>query len=170
MPVTIAGVSDGDHPFAFTVQASDLDLEGFTGNVQVDGVLHAFASQFTVQANCSGILSARCDRCLDDMQQELRPSVKVFYGAPGMFQDDNDDHPDLRSLVPDQTTIVLDDDVRSALILDVPLKLLCSEDCKGLCAQCGANLNSEQCSCQSAPPDPRWAALASLLKGNDNDN
>ena len=56
----------------------------------------------------------------------------------------------------------LSDEVRSELLLRVPLKPLCSEDCRGLCPTCGADLNSGKCSCGSAPGDPRWDALKRL--------
>jgi uncharacterized protein len=50
---------------------------------------------------------------------------------------------------------------RDAILLDLPLAPLCRQDCKGLCVQCGADLNEETCECQ-APVDPRWATLDGL--------
>ena len=50
---------------------------------------------------------------------------------------------------------------RDAVLLGLPLAPLCSEDCRGLCPTCGANLNLERCACE-APSDPRWAALDAL--------
>jgi uncharacterized protein len=43
------------------------------------------------------------------------------------------------------------------------LRLLCSEDCKGLCQKCGADLNHGKCNCPEHEPDPRWAALKKLF-------
>jgi uncharacterized protein len=51
--------------------------------------------------------------------------------------------------------------VRDACILELPLAPLCSEDCRGLCPECGVNRNIEQCACAPGG-DPRWAVLASL--------
>jgi uncharacterized protein len=48
------------------------------------------------------------------------------------------------------------------LQLNVPMKPVCREDCRGLCPQCGADLSQGDCSCGGQPPDPRWAALAAL--------
>ena len=53
--------------------------------------------------------------------------------------------------------------IRDALLLELPLAPLCSEDCQGLCPTCGADLNDGPCDCDHAPSDPRWAAL-DLLK------
>ena len=69
--------------------------------------------------------------------------------------------------------IVLDNDevdveelARDAFILDMDTKFLCSEDCKGLCSGCGANLNREACRCKKAV-DPRLAKLAQLLQNDE---
>jgi uncharacterized protein len=59
--------------------------------------------------------------------------------------------------------IVLDDLVREEVLLAMPYKLLCKPDCRGLCAQCGRDLNTGTCGC-APPPDPRLAALRQYLK------
>lgn len=53
--------------------------------------------------------------------------------------------------------------VEQSVFLQKPMKTLCSEDCKGLCPQCGINLNENECSCEKSPIDPRFAVLADLL-------
>jgi uncharacterized protein len=57
--------------------------------------------------------------------------------------------------------------VREELILDMPIKLLCREDCKGLCSKCGADLNEGACGCPGAPVDRRWGPLRNLLNGEN---
>jgi len=47
--------------------------------------------------------------------------------------------------------------------LSIPMKLLCREDCQGICPGCGANLNQEACRCGEKPGDPRWEKLRELL-------
>ena len=56
----------------------------------------------------------------------------------------------------------LEDVVREQVLLTLPGRTLCKEDCKGLCAQCGQNLNEGSCGCHSEVRDPRWSALAGL--------
>ena len=58
--------------------------------------------------------------------------------------------------------IELDPIVREQVLLALPMDSLCKEDCKGLCAQCGQNLNEAQCSCDPKPLDPRLAALKNI--------
>src|SRR2546422_132133 len=60
--------------------------------------------------------------------------------------------------------VVLDDLVRQEVILAVPFSPQCRADCRGLCPQCGQDLNVGACAC-APPPDPRWAALREYLKG-----
>jgi uncharacterized protein len=58
----------------------------------------------------------------------------------------------------------LEDVLREQVLLAVPLRSLCREDCKGLCPCCGKNLNIDTCSCAAQVPDPRWAALEDIKK------
>jgi uncharacterized protein len=57
---------------------------------------------------------------------------------------------------------VLEDVLREQVLLSLPARTLCRQDCKGLCPRCGQNLNSDVCTCDAAPVDPRWAALSDL--------
>ena len=59
------------------------------------------------------------------------------------------------------------DAIRDALTLELPLRVLCKEDCKGLCPKCGHNLNEGPCGCDLREEDPRWDALKSLLQNQD---
>jgi uncharacterized protein len=111
-------------------------------------------------------LRVACSRCLDPVvvpivlsfEEEFLQTVDVITGlslnAP---QDDPalliDGHHDLH----------LADLIREYLLLELPMHALCRQDCKGLCPQCGHNLNSEPCTCNSDAGDERWAALKVLL-------
>ena len=55
-----------------------------------------------------------------------------------------------------------------AVLLALPLKVTCREDCRGLCVHCGKNLNEEQCSCTTAVVDPRWTALQEIRNQIDS--
>ena len=57
----------------------------------------------------------------------------------------------------------LDELVTTDLLLSLPMKSLCREDCRGLCPQCGHNLNNGECGCRQETVDPRLAALKDLL-------
>jgi uncharacterized protein len=59
-------------------------------------------------------------------------------------------------------SLLLEDVLREQVMLSLPARTLCREDCKGLCPRCGANRNSDPCSCEQAPADPRWSTLGDL--------
>ncbi len=61
-------------------------------------------------------------------------------------------------------TLDVDQLVCSELTLSLPMKVLCKEDCKGICNRCGANLNFETCCCETRSPDPRMAAIQDIFK------
>ena len=106
--------------------------------------------------------SAPCDRC---GEETITPFVRSF------------DHTVVQSLVGDNEddyleapdfTLDLDSPVTADILLDLPSKHLCKEDCKGLCPKCGKNLNHGDCGCDLREIDPRLEALKKLLDSNDN--
>jgi uncharacterized protein len=71
---------------------------------------------------------------------------------------------DVQVIAPDTVHIDLAEDVRQMISISVPLKLLCKEDCKGLCPKCGTNLNLGQCACKNDDVDARWEGLRDQLR------
>jgi uncharacterized protein len=66
-------------------------------------------------------------------------------------------------VVPEGLTFIdISDDVRQTAVLTIPLKVLCRDDCRGLCPKCGMNLNEQQCDCTDTVADSRWDTLRSL--------
>lgn len=165
MEVGIAGLSDGDLAFAFDCRSHELglDQEVFFGNVTVDGVLRKVSAQLTLDAVVRADRRRSCDRCLaEDAVLIVQPLTLYFHMEAGgdAYRDTGTGY---RTLDPKQASIVLDDDVRSLLILSLPMKDLCRDDCRGLCARCGADLNNGECACVNASVDPRWEKLTGLL-------
>jgi DUF177 domain-containing protein len=71
---------------------------------------------------------------------------------------------DLALSVFDGETIDLDELVREQVLLAMPPRMLCAEECKGLCPVCGEDRNSQECACETKEIDPRWAGLAGLAR------
>ena len=61
-----------------------------------------------------------------------------------------------------EDSLALEDVLREQVLLSLPVRTLCKPDCKGLCPRCGVNRNTQNCSCEVGPSDPRWEALAGL--------
>lgn len=165
MELRISGLSEGGHPFEFDVPAKDIGLESFEGNVRVVGNLSKVGTQYHLTSRATATLSTECDRCLGRAELEISVPINIYYQTSFAESDFEDqDGVEVRSLHPEEDVIVLDDEVRQSILLGVPLKVLCSEECRGLCPSCGADLNKGECDCAKEQIDPRWAKLAEIFK------
>jgi uncharacterized protein len=100
---------------------------------------------------------AECSRCLAPFVLPLRVKLQdMFYYPPGRALNRSD------YVIPDNGTMDLVEPLREQLVIGIPLRTLCQSDCKGLCAQCGQNLNLADCGCHAETADPRFAGLLAL--------
>ena len=120
---------------------------------------------FTMSRVTSGVLfeldfEARlvgpCMRCLADAAISTAVKTQEYEATSGGESDD------LRSAYLAEDVLDLSSWARDAVALALPDKILCHADCAGLCGGCGADLNSEACTCAPPQPDARWARLAEL--------
>lgn len=106
-----------------------------------------------------------CARCLEPVVRDLAEKFDLLYRPLGV-----DAGPHERAVHDADTEIgyytgegmQLEDVLREQVLLAVPLKAICRDECKGLCPHCGKNLNHESCQCGESEPDPRWDALKDL--------
>jgi|ERR1041384_585370 uncharacterized protein len=104
-----------------------------------------------------------CDRCLTPIAVPIEQSFDLFYVPPLKAGDERElGADDLSTAFYQGETIDLDDVVREQVELALPMARLCNDDCKGLCPDCGANLNDAKCACGDNQVDERWAALNEL--------
>jgi uncharacterized protein len=127
---------------------------------------HHGKNQVIKDIRLRGRLSARlelqCARCLEPVVQDVKREFELLYRPLGA-----DAGRDELSVTDAEAEIgyyqgdgiLLEDVLREQVLLALPLKVTCRDECKGLCPQCGKNLNQEQCSCSTQLEDPRWAAL-----------
>ena len=99
----------------------------------------------------------QCARCLKQLPSEISVDVCELFYAPGHLDQADDD-----SYRVTGNEIDLEPMLRDAITLGLPLNPVCAEDCKGLCARCGKDLNLGSCDCTEDTGDPRWAALDEL--------
>lgn len=148
--------------FQFSMDLSDLEFAGrypVTQPVEVTGQVRNTADVLELELTARTTLDAVCDRCGKAFPQEKEVSYQCLL-AEELQNEDNDE---IVLLEDGQADV--GDLARTAFILGMDSKTLCSEDCKGLCPRCGADLNLGPCSCRKEV-DPRLAVLAKLLEND----
>jgi len=123
-------------------------------DVRFDGQLESIHKGLIVTGEVRSLWTGVCRRCAIEVDGEVATRVRERYleGAGPEDEEAYGFEGDLIDLGPM---------IRDAVVLELPLAPLCSEDCQGLCVQCGADLNAGPCGCE-APLDPRWASLEVL--------
>ncbi len=120
-----------------------------------------------LRATYIGDFELLCARCLEPVPQRLSGDFDLIFRPESVDGDGAE-----RSISEEETEIgyygksglLLEDVVCEQVLLSLPARTLCQGDCKGLCQRCGENLNQAKCSCEEAPADPRWNALAGLAQ------
>ena len=105
-----------------------------------------------------------CSRCLEifdtELTGELSFIIKTEESKAVMAADSGAEVVRIKASEP---VVDLNNLIKEALLLSLPMKPLCSDSCKGLCPSCGANLNEESCDCDVEETDERWEGLKDLL-------
>ena len=146
-------------PFESQLDLSDLDFYGerpFAHPIVIHGTVRNMAGALMLEGSADTTLELVCDRCLKPFRQELRLPVSTLL-AETLEDEENDE-----IVLLEDGAVDLDEVFTTALVLSMDSKHVCDQDCKGLCATCGANLNERPCGCRKEI-DPRLAALAQLL-------
>ncbi|MBQ9348272.1 MAG: DUF177 domain-containing protein [Oscillibacter sp.] len=144
--------------FRRTLDLSDVTYpRPVTRPVEAEGTVRNRAGVLELTLTARSTLDARCDRC----GTPLTLDKAVEYRCLLAQELEDEDNEEIVLLEDGQADV--EDLARTAFLLDLDTKVLCREDCKGLCPKCGANLNDGPCGCEKEP-DPRWAALGRLLE------
>ena len=135
------------------------------GPISVTVSYYRAGTEVFVQGDLAARASAVCARCAEEFTV---PSVRKFrYVLAPKVLDDSDDGGNLRDEDVEYSQyggeeIDLSPPIREQLLLALPTRPLCREDCRGLCPRCGTNLNLGACGCARVEPDPRLGILRSL--------
>jgi len=144
----------------FIIDAEFISDEDISLNapVEASGDIKNISGMLYLTLNIRAKYTAKCSRCLEDTHEELDFTINEVLAKPGL-ENENDD-----VIILDSNEIDLKDIVVHSLSCALPITSLCSPDCKGLCPQCGCNLNLHTCSCETEDIDPRLAVLKDFLK------
>ena len=99
-----------------------------------------------VDGTVSAVGATQCARCLEPIEYDLEGRIEGYYVLPGADDPEDMDDDEFERL-PGNNVIDLSPLITAALLVDIPLLPLCSDDCKGICPDCGINLNEESCDC-----------------------
>lgn len=164
LKINISKLSEGIYDYSLQTEPSQLLLgDAFTSPVSVNIKLDKSSTQIYLKTEISLNGNFTCDRCLIDFTSNILTSADIVY----MFEArslKSDPLNDIQILSPDTNYIDISEDVRQYILLAIPIKILCSENCRGLCPSCGIDLNQSQCKCQNDTYDPRWEALSRIIK------
>lgn len=144
----------------YRLDMSDINIDGvypFKAPVSVIATAKNRASLVTLYFELSFDYCRSCDRCGEEYTRQMNMSFNHKL-AQTLVDDGNDDYIE----TPD-FTLELDEIVISDILLSLPAKNLCREDCKGLCQSCGQNLNNGECSCDKRQIDPRLEILKQFM-------
>ncbi len=148
---------DGD------VMLSDTDFLGetyrFDKPARVTGHISNNGKSLILKAKCSGSMITCCARCMKEITVPFEFDIdENLVKADGSVSEDDD------VILFEDNEIDIDDIAADNFLLNVEGKYLCSDDCKGLCSTCGADLNEGDCGCSHDTIDPRWAALIDIME------
>jgi len=121
---------------------------------------YAGSGEIVVRGTLAGALRQECRRCLEPVSGRLSAELTMVF-APSDSPGAEDDG-DVRPYKATAAELDLSASVREELILAIDPYVVCDPDCRGLCPRCGANRNTETCSCAGTESDPRWDALRAL--------
>lgn len=146
-------------------QQTVLRSEGRADLVEEHHGKHQIVQDIRLKGKLETELEVACARCLEPVDLPVQRSFDLLYRPLGTDAGRKE-----LSVTDAEAEIgyysgeglLLEDALREQVLLAVPLKSLCRENCKGLCPHCGKNLNEDACSCADDLEDPRWGALKEI--------
>lgn len=170
MRIGVENLTAAGTPFAHAYGAEEVDLEDEGARLVADARVEGKASRKGDEVRLRGEIKTEvellCDRCLAPKRAPLAVEFDTSFipEAAEAAKTENVEllAEDLVLSAYDGEAVDLDELVREQVLLALPSRRLCGEDCKGLCPKCGTDLNAGHCSCEQGEIDPRWSALAGL--------
>lgn len=165
MKIFIQNMGEGLHHVEEEVNAENYQLSEFANfhkpmKVTVDADKFENAFRFKIRVVTEYLVA--CDRCLEEFENQFDGNYEQIYQVGGGEFSDEDEN--VKIVPADTTEIDISEEIYSLVYLSRPIKVVCSNDCKGLCSHCGQNLNIKKCNCEDNKMDPRWEKLKTFLK------
>lgn len=176
MRIELEKLQGGKGGFAHVYQPEELnpvdERVRVTQPAEVKGNVNQAAHEVFVSGHVETRAQLECDRCLQLVELPVSADFALEYITGSDYESSSAaalSEEELAVSVFDGESIDVDEIVKEQILLAVPARTLCREECKGICPECGTDLNARQCNCADEEVDPRWAALQSF-KNTDNPN
>ncbi len=140
----------------------DYNEDGYTVNAPaiICGKVCDMGGYMQLDAVCKIEYKTSCARCLKELSGECVLNISKPLAVSLESEDDDGEY----IMIGENSVVNIDEAISEELLLSLPLRSLCKEDCLGLCPKCGCNKNEKECSCVTKELDPRWAALLNFGK------
>lgn len=173
MIIDLFQLSEPEFEFDYELPAADINLEEETAQlekpVKIAGKLRKGIAQVDVNGKITGEIELECTRCLSPAAAPLDFPFKVTYVTEENYTSDPEAElrgEDLDVAIFDGEKIDLAEITREQILLNLPVRFLCRENCRGLCPKCGADKNTVNCNCEENEVDPRWSALKNIKRNS----
>ena len=176
MRIELEKLQGGKGDFAHVYQPDELnpidERVNLSEAAEVSGNVRRTGGAVFVTGHVEARAQLECDRCLKPIELPVSADFGLEYITGADYESSSVaalSEEELAVSVFDGESIDVDEIIKEQILLAVPARTLCREDCKGICPECGTDLNTGPCSCADDEVDPRWAALKSF-KSTDNPN
>lgn len=169
MRIELENLEGGKGDFAHVYQPDELnpvdERVRLTEPATVTGRVRLNGREVLVNGHIDTRTQVECDRCLQQVDVPVSADFTLEYITGSDYEASEAaelTEAEMAVSVFDGDTIDLDEIVKEQILLAVPTRMLCREDCKGICPECGIDKNTGECQCVTNDIDPRWAALRDL--------
>ena len=169
MRIELENLEGGKSDFAHVYQPQELnpvdERVRLTGPADVKGRVRLSGNEVFVNGHVNARAEVDCDRCLQPVEAPVSADFALEYMTGSEYESSGAaelTEEQMSVSVFDGEAIDVDEIVKEQILLAVPTRMLCRDDCKGICPECGIDKNTGECQCVTDDIDPRWAALKNL--------
>ena len=169
MRIELENLEGGKGDFAHVYRPEDLnpvdERISLTGPASISGKVRLSGHEVFVNGHVETRVQVECDRCLQQVELPVNSDFSLEYITGSDYESSQVaelTEAEMSVAVFDGKALDVDEIVKEQVVLAVPTRMLCREDCKGICPECGVDRNTGECSCVTDDIDPRWAALKNL--------
>jgi DUF177 domain-containing protein len=156
-----------------SLQPGEIDFTGDPiqqiGPLVCSGEVGRAGEEIRIAGSLQGVIEANCSRCLEPARNDVSRTFDLYFRERDkqMFDEDEEvelDEEDTSTAFFTGTQLAIGDVLREQVLLALPMKILCTPDCKGLCPTCGTNLNLSTCNCPKEQFSPHMDKLLEIKR------